>query len=341
MKNGNDAALPPGALMLAPMVEYSHGALRALIHEFGGCDRYYGEMCGAPAYLSDAPYDAWFLDPYPAPERSVMQFFSPDEPRMVAAVRKLLAERADAGVPVGGVDLNFGCAAPLIEKQGGGVRWMKDPAAAAAMTAAVRRAADELHPGLSISAKMRLGYDESAEALLSFANGLEAAGADYLVLHPRLKDQKFRRQGKWDYVALLSRELSIPIIGNGDVRGYEGYSQAVERYGAAGVMIGREAVRRPWVFALIRGRETAPDYSIEIGLEETGLRMMALIRERLPLEFHLSRAKRFFFYYCDNLSFSHHLRFAIQNAGDLAAIERLFRAYFDEVPADRLRVETA
>jgi tRNA-dihydrouridine synthase B len=325
--------LPPRALMLAPMVELSHRPLRELIAGFGGCDRYYTEMCGAPAYLSDAPYDQWFLDTRPDPESTAIQFNSPDAERMTAAVAKLLADRRGQGLALGGIDLNFGCSAPLIEKAGGGVFWMKHPQAAAAMVASVRA----LIPGITLSVKMRLGYEESGEALLAFCGGLVDAGADYLILHPRLKDQKFKRLGKWDYVAYLAQELSVPVIGNGDIRDYAAYGRAVGRYGAAGAMIGREAVRRPWIFALLRGRERDPDYRMEAAVEDTGLRMLELIRAYLPPSFHLSRARRFFFYYCDNLSFSHHLRYAIQNAPDLPAIERLFKAYFDEVPEDRFR----
>ena len=68
---------------------------------------------------------------------------------------------------------------------------------------------------------------------------------------------------------------------------------------------------------------------------ETGLRMFDLIKTLLPKPFHASRARRFFFYYCDNLSFGHHLRYAIQNAPDLDSMEKLFRGYFDDVPGER------
>ena len=203
--------------MLAPMVELSHQALRELIAGFGGCDRYYTEMTGAPAYLAEAPYDRWFLNSEPDPANTVVQFFSPDAPRMAGAVRKLAAERAAEGRPLGGIDLNFGCAAPQIERIGGGVRWMREPEAAAAMMAEVRAAI----PGVPLSAKLRLGYEDSWERLHSFCAGLVAAGADYLVLHPRLKDQKFRRTGKWDYVKRLAEALPVPVIGNGDVRDYQ------------------------------------------------------------------------------------------------------------------------
>jgi len=323
--------------MLAPMVELSHRPLRELIAGFGGCDRYYTEMSSAAAYLNEAPYDRWFMDTAPDPAATAVQFYAPDADRMAQAIRKLVAERDREGIPLGGVDLNFGCSVPQIEKLGAGIRWMKDPAGAARMAAMARK---EL-PGTLLSAKLRLGYEESPEALMAFCAGLVDAGVDYLVLHPRLKDQKFRRLGKWSCVRDLAAGLPVPVLGNGDVRGWEGYDAAVGEYGAAGVMIGREAARRPWIFALLRGRERDPGFSLRVDIEGTGLAMLELIRTLLPGVFHLSRARRFFFYYCDNLAFSHHLRFGIQNAPDLETIERLFRAYFEEVPADRVKLERA
>ncbi len=317
------------------MVELSHRPLRELVESFGGCDRYYTEMTSAAGYLARSPFDRWFMDSEPRPERTAVQLYGAEPGPLIEASVRLSDERREAGAPLGGIDLNFGCSAPHIERSGGGVRWMKDADRAAGLVAAIKAAL----PGVSLSAKLRLGYEESEEALLGFCRGLEAAGADYLVVHPRLKNEKFRRTSRWAYVTALSKALGIPVIGNGDVRTYQGYEEAVGRRNAAGVMIGREAVRRPWFFALLRGKEADPAFELEVDVEAVGSSMIALIERLLPPSFHVSRARRFFFYYCDNLSFGHHLRYAIQNSNSLVDIERLFRSYFDEVPAERRRIE--
>ena len=147
--------------MLAPMVELSHRPLRELVAGFGGCDRYYSEMTSAAGYLAGSPFDEWFLDPQPCPEQTVMQLYSPDAQRMALATERLVRERLAQGVAVGGVEANFGCSAPQIERIGGGVKWMKDPEGAAQMIRGMRKAA----PDTVLSAKMRLGYEESLEAL--------------------------------------------------------------------------------------------------------------------------------------------------------------------------------
>ncbi|MBN1243864.1 MAG: tRNA-dihydrouridine synthase family protein, partial [Spirochaetales bacterium] len=201
--------LPVNALALAPMVGLSHRALRALVDEFGGCDLYYTEMSSAPGYISGAPYDAWFLDALPAPERTVLQFYGPDAPRLGEAVARSNA------LPALGVDLNFGCSAPHIVASGGGVAWMKDPEGAAGLVTAARR---NLAPGRTLSAKIRAGWDDDYGKLLEFARALEEAGLDWLVLHPRTQAQKLRRVPKRDLAARLAAELRVPLLLNGDVR---------------------------------------------------------------------------------------------------------------------------
>jgi tRNA-dihydrouridine synthase len=317
------------------MVELSHRPLRELVAAFGGCDRYCSEMTSAAGYLAGSPYDRWFLDAAPCPEKTVLQLYAADAGRLIKAATQLVAERTAKGIPVGGIEANFGCSAPHIERTGGGVKWMQDPPGAAALIGGLKTAL----PDIIISAKLRLGYTDSMTDLLRFCQGLAAAGADYLVLHPRLRAEKFRRTGRWDHVRTLAENLPIPVIGNGDIRGFEDYRAAMQRYQPAGIMLGREAVRRPWIFALIKGRLQDPDFRLAVDIEATGLRMLELIGSLLPDTFHISRARRFFYYYCDNLQFAHHIKHAIQHLTSLEAITQAFKDYFNTVPTDRTRLD--
>jgi tRNA-dihydrouridine synthase len=162
--------------------------------------------------------------------------------------------------------------------------------------------------------KLRIGYDDDYGRLRDFCGALEESGADYIVLHPRLKSEKLRRSGHWDYVRRLGTDLRIPVLGNGDVRSFETWEERTSSFCPAGVMVGREAVRRPWFFALLRGRKSDPGFSPLRRYRRNREKALDLIEEHLPPEFHLSRARRFFFYFCDNLSFAHHIRWKIQNA---------------------------
>jgi tRNA-dihydrouridine synthase len=166
------------------------------------------------------------------------------------------------------------------------------------------------------------------------------AGIEYVALHPRFEGQKFRRTGRWDLLARLAAEMPLPIVGNGDIRGWSDYNNRLDEARPAGIMIGREAIRRPWIFALLRGREKSSDFSMEVDLRATAFRMLELIESRLIREFRLMRAQRFFFYYADNFTFAHHIKWKLVNASDLDAMRRELSAYFEEMPKDRTRIYT-
>jgi tRNA-dihydrouridine synthase B len=327
--------LPRDALILAPMVALSHRALRELCLEFGGLDLAYTEMASAGAAVSGAPYEECYFDSGPAPEKVVYQLYTIKAERLIEALAMLQDKPAtslSAAGAVFGADINFGCAAPQITKAGGGAAWMREPERAFGLVRSARAAWKG-----SLSAKIRLGAEEDYGKLADFVAGLAEAGADYVALHPRVEAQKFRRQGRWDFVARLAAEMPVPIIGNGDVRSWADYRRRRDEAGCAGIMIGREAVRRPWIFALLRGKEEAEDFSLEVDLRAVAFRMLELIESRLIEEFRLTRAQRFFFYFADNFSYAHYIKWKLVNAPDLSAMRRELDAYFEEMPGDRLR----
>jgi tRNA-dihydrouridine synthase len=332
-----DAPFPAGSLFLAPMVALSHRALRELLLEFGGLDFAYTEMASAGAAVSGSPYEDCYLDSGPDPSKVVYQLYTAKSERLPEALAMLKDRQGQTGQvfgpPVFGADINFGCAAPHITRSGGGAAWMRDPEKAFALVREARSAWDK-----HLSAKIRLGQEDDYDALADFVRGLAEAGIEYVAVHPRLEGQKFRRQGRWDYVARLVQEMPIPIVGNGDIRSWSDYRKRRDEAQPAGIMIGREAARRPWIFALLRGKERNPAFSMEIDLRATALRMLDLIEERLIEEFRLTRAQRFFFYYADNFSYAHYIKWKLVNASDLDSMRRELDAYFKEVPTDRMKV---
>lgn len=325
------STFPARSLFLAPMVGLSHRALRELVFEFGGLDFAYSEMTSAGASVSGSPYEPWYLDMDPVPEKTIIQFYATKPEYLPDALKRIQTtfER-----PVFGADINFGCSAPHIVKAGGGAAWMRDPEGAFALVRSAREVWDR-----SLSAKIRLGYDDDYDRIRDFAIGLAQAGIDFIAVHPRLDTQKLRRTSLWDYVARLAEELPIPVVGNGDIQTWNDYTDRVSRYSSAGVMLGREAARRPWIFALIRGREASSDFYMEIDLRATAFRMLDLIEARLHPDFHHTRARRFFYYYADNFRFAHHLRWKLQNAASIAAMRTVIDEYLLEVPEDSVSIQ--
>jgi tRNA-dihydrouridine synthase len=298
-------------LLLAPMAELSHRALRELIEGFGGCDEYYTEMISAGALTGGGRFEEWYLDGGPCPERLVYQLAGNDAAQMARAAALLDA------YPCAGIDLNMGCSAPAITRTGAGVRWMASPERAGELAARVREATRR-----RLSVKLRLGMEEDFDYLAAFCRRLEAEGVERITLHPRTAREKFRRLSRWDYVGRLRAELRIPVAGNGDIGSPEELINRAASGLCDAVMVGRAAVRRPWIFAAAKG------VPVTAAVEETGLRFLELLRRYQPVEFHLSRARRFFSYFCDNLAWGNYLKTLLNREDSLSGMAETWSAHF-------------
>ena len=319
-----------GPFLLAPMAELSHRALRELIESFGppGADEYFTEMISAGAYVNRGPFEAYYDDNGPNPEKLVYQIVGGDEDQLVRAAA--LLDQKDCL----GIDINMGCSAPAITRSGAGVLWMADIEKAAAL---VRRVRKQTRRRLSV--KLRIGLNDDFDYLVRFCRRLEEEGLDLITLHPRTAKEKFKRSARWNCVSALRKELRIPLAGNGDVSSAEEMLRRLEECDA--VMIGRLALRRPWVFtdakriqiSSRKGTEAPREEIIneESGKrnEETGLRFLELLARYQPPEFHLSRARRFFGYFCDNLKWGTYVKNLLNRETDLRGIERAWRGCFE------------
>jgi len=302
---------------LAPMAELSHRALRELIESFKplggkGADEYFTEMISAGALVSGGLFEAWYVDGGPCPEKLVYQIVGADEAHILRAVTLL------DGYECLGIDINMGCSAPAITRTGAGVRWMADIDRAGALIRQIRPKTSR-----RLSVKLRIGLDDNFEYLVNFCRRLEEEGVELITLHSRTAREKFKGRARWDYVPALRKELSIPLAGNGDIASAEEMLRRSEDCDA--VMIGRLAVRKPWVFA------EAHNAAISADIEETGLRFLELLARYQPPEFHISRARRFFSYFCDNLKWGNHVKNLLNRETNLTGIERAWRGYFAEI----------
>lgn len=327
--------IPEKAMFLAPMVGITNRAFRTLVAELGGPDRYVTEMASAEAFSSHAQYEDCYTDARPSPTTTSVQFYARSVAAMEAACREL-GKREEPLRP-NGIDLNFGCSAPHIRKSGGGSAWSRNPTGAAELVAAARAA----WPG-ALSAKLRMGPDDDYPRLLAFCSGLAAAGLDFIAIHPRTDSQKFKRGARHDITARLARDLPIPIIANGDIASAEA-ARGLFAKGAAAVMLGREAVRRPWIFAKTRAELSssaeASAFAPRLGGLPTdrlsvALRFLELDAAFLPEKWQLETARRFFDYYCEPLSFAHHIKYRTMNSPSLGAMRSTLEEYFGQVPGD-------
>jgi len=304
-------------LFLAPMAELSHRAFRELLEDFGGCDLYFSEMISAGALLAGGPNEKWYIDAGPKPEKVVFQVVGADSGQISAATATL--DRLECA----GIDINMGCSAPIIRKTGAGAAWMTSIDRAGELISLIRPFVKR-----RLSVKLRIGFKDDFEYLVQFCRRLEDEGTELITLHPRLITEKFKRLARWEYVGRLRQELKIPVAGNGDIACAE---DLVRR--AAGpcdaVMVGRAAVRQPWIFAYAREIESANSKVSSVpNIEETGVRFLELLSRYQPPEFHLSRAIRFFGFFCDNLKWGNYLKTQLNREKTLSGIEQVWRKYF-------------
>ncbi|MCM1224924.1 MAG: tRNA-dihydrouridine synthase family protein [Lachnospiraceae bacterium] len=332
-------------LICGPMATLSHEAFRRIVERFGGVDEHYTEMINAPTLLQGGPFEKYYLMDGPCPEKIVWQLTS-NEADAMASAAAFLARRDGVGI-----DINVGCCAPEIVKSGAGIAWMlKDERETFSMVEKVKSAMENCGAKKRLSIKLRLGDENfSAEGFFKFCEKLCDLGAEQITLHPRTQKEKLARPPRKFFVEELAARLSqknVPVIFNGNVRDAKSANEVFEECpNAAGIMIIRAAVQKPWVFAQLRaesgkyfcanGNARGEKSVGEIDLLELGLEYIENLQKFQPPEFFRTRMQRFFSYYCDNFSFAHYIKTKMLNSQTREEAEENFRVYFEKVPEDR------
>lgn len=184
------------------------------------------------------------------------------------------ARAAEMGAPA--IDLNFGCPAKTVNHHRGGAILLDEPETVHAIVAAVRRA---VPPEVPVSAKMRLGVRDRAR-MLDNARGIEAAGASWLTVHARTKDDGYRPPAHWEAVAEIVAAVTLPVVANGEIWTPDDAARCRAVAGTAALMLGRGAVTRPDLAARIAGRDDL-------------LAWPALVQAQLDFLAHMETAHRY------------------------------------------------
>ncbi len=170
------------------------------------------------------------------------QLIGEEIPHMVRTVKELLK------LPVAGIDLNMGCPAPKIYKKNVGGGLLRDPDKIDALIGGLRDAV----PGL-FTVKMRIGFD-STDNYLRVLDLINKHGVDLLSVHGRTVKEGYRSDVHYDFIATAARTVRCPVLANGNVSSAAKAADVFAQTGAAGVMIGRHAIRNPWIFRQCRER---------------------------------------------------------------------------------------
>lgn len=318
----------PSKYMLAPMAEISTPALRSVIREYSKDVILYSEMLSAGAIASGAYHNEPLIKKNESDDPLIYQIIG-ESPETMSRAAGMLSERGCFSI-----DINMGCPAPLITRKIQGARLLTDIDLARSIISACRKKCRSL-----LSVKMRSGYDNNdAEKLIEFALMLQNEGVDFITLHPRYAKLSFTRSADWRLVKLLKEKLTIPVIGNGDITGAETAAGRFIETGCDGVMIGREAVKNPWIFRLCNNYDKNRNEKVEINREEIFIKTMENIKNILPENLHKSRAHRFAFYFTKNHIFGHNLMNEIRREDSIDNILNIIKNFYKRNSSEIIKI---
>ncbi|MGD9126131.1 MAG: tRNA-dihydrouridine synthase [Planctomycetia bacterium] len=259
---GNLTIDPP--LLQAPMAGFSNSVYRQILRRFGGVGLPATEMVSARGLYEmerrgeDRPDRLTGVRDEPRP--LAVQIWD-NSPETLAEVAQRLVEEYRVSV----VDINFGCPVRAVsEKAQSGSYLLREPDRIGEIIDQVVRVCGQT----PVTAKIRLGPDENQIVAGDVAQAVEGAGGAALTVHGRTARQMFRGKADWEQIAKVKPFLKrIPLIGNGDITSAEQAVEAFECYAIDGLMIGRAALARPWLFAqvaaAIRSEPIMPDLTLQ------------------------------------------------------------------------------
>jgi len=227
-------------LVLAPMAGVTNLPFRLIASE-AGASLVFTETVSAKGLAQRGPKSWRLVESTPAEQPLAYQIFG-GEPAAVAEATQMLADRGARFV-----DLNLGCPVKKFLKHGAGACLLREPARVAPLVAAMRRAL----PGGAISVKVRLGWDAHSFTAPEVVRIAEAEGADFASVHGRTRAQLYQGRADRERIARVVDAVRMPVLANGDIESAQDALDMLAETGAAGVMIGRGALRRPWIFSRI------------------------------------------------------------------------------------------
>jgi nifR3 family TIM-barrel protein len=221
----------------APMAGLSLPAFRRLIMELG-CGLTFSEMVSAEGVLYQNERTKRYYDNDIGVRPFGVQLFTDNPSALHAAIKAIDDESIDL------FDINMGCPVKKVVKRGAGAALMRNPKRAAELIMAANRATDK-----PITVKLRAGWDKRSINCTDMARIVEEAGADAITIHPRTRSQEFSGEARWELISRVKEAVTIPVIGNGDIKTADDARAMMSETGCDAVMIGRAAYRNPWIFA--------------------------------------------------------------------------------------------
>jgi nifR3 family TIM-barrel protein len=226
-----------GRFILAPMDGFTDSPMRELFRSFGSAMSYSEFLNGIDITMGNPhlPGQLFFKE---CERPLVYQIYDDNPARFLEAAKRVNEKCPDI------IDINLGCSVRKISNRGAGSGLLRSPDKVALIASSLVKSLS-----VPITAKIRLGWDESSLNYLEIAHILEDCGVSLIAVHARTRRQEFTGSVNWNAIAEVKAAVKIPVLGNGDILSYTQGLQLMEQTGCDGVMIGRAAIGNPWIFS--------------------------------------------------------------------------------------------
>jgi len=235
-----------GDLVLSPMAGFSDLPFRSLCRELGSAMSY-TEFVNAIDVVQGNPYVAQRTAYTPEERPVVFQLFDSDPDRLLEAALRLQELGPDV------VDINMGCSVRRVSGRGAGAGLLRAPLKIARIFRKLSRALE-----VPVTGKIRLGWDDDCRNYRLIARVIEENGGALVAVHGRTKAQGYGGKADWDAIAEIKADLSIPVLGNGDVRTVADLERLKAYTNCDGVLVGRGAIGNPWIFSRMDRQQVTP-----------------------------------------------------------------------------------
>ena len=312
-------------LILAPMAGVTDLPFRLLCKE-QGCGILYSEMVSAKAlhYNNANTNELLRMEPQEAP--MALQLFGSEPEIMAEAVEKI------NDMPFAFFDVNMGCPVPKVVNNKEGSALMNNPKLAADIISAMVKVSKK-----PVTVKIRKGFKATDANAPEFAKALEAAGAAAIAVHGRTREQYYSGTADWDIIRRVKESVSIPVIGNGDIKSEQDAVRMLEETGCDGLMIGRAAQGNPWLFKRIKTYfETGAILSKPTYTE---IFDMILRHARLQVKYKgeylgIREMRKHVGWYTEGLPYSAKLRNNVNQIETYKQLEEMFLVYAESLAND-------
>jgi tRNA-dihydrouridine synthase B len=313
--------------LLAPLAGVSDSPFRQLAREQGAA-AVYTEMVSADGLVrgQQATFDYIRFEPR---ERPIgIQIFGSDPAVMADATRVLCELPAEQRPDL--VDINMGCPVRKVVNRCAGAALLQDIPTIERIVSSMARAAGPV----PVTAKIRLGWDGSSTNVVEVSRALEAAGAAAVAIHARTRAEKFGGHAHWEMIGAAKQAVSIPVIGNGDVRTPEEAATLLASTGCDALMLGRAAFGDPWVFRRMRAfherGESLPGPTAAERLE-AGVRHLRMMRDAVGNDAAAREMRKHVAWYVKGLPHSSRVREQVNRTRDVEQMAALLTGYLEEL----------